>query len=290
MQMSYNSQKTEISSIIDTGSIIVHYQPGESLELIVVSFYHITRSRAVWGGSFFAKNGISVLGITDYRQAWYPKGDMSKVLPVIMPILRRYNRVVTYGHSMGGYAAMKYGRELDADLALAFSPQHSIDPEDVWRFDNERATKHYRERNHKGMRVRDDDLPKRTLVFLDWRFTVDRRHAARLPKVDSVRFVACPFSGHETIEMLAQSRATTTMFRLVGSGDDNWQSMRGLVRSARRNSELYAERRQNYMKRRRARSITKQRKRLKRVSYIAAAITVGLLMAAATLYSYLAFE
>ena len=52
-------------------------------------------------------------------------------------------RVMTYGSSMGGYAALRFARALRADAILALSPQYSIDPavvpwEDRWRQDGAR--------------------------------------------------------------------------------------------------------------------------------------------------------
>lgn len=245
----------EISSapieLIDTGVIVAKYQPAESDDMVVISFHHITKgSRAIWGGEFFRKNGISVIGITDYKMTWYPKRHMDLVIPHILPLLRRYKKVVAYGHSMGAYAAMKYGRELSIDLALAFSPQHSIEPNDVWKFDKGRSDLYYREGLHRGMKITDADLPNKSLVFLDWRFRIDRRHAARLPQDPRIDFVACPFVKHQPVEMLAKAKATKLLFRLVRNGHTDWRIMRALVRKARRLSPVYEENLTAYLRER----------------------------------------
>jgi hypothetical protein len=240
------SQPTEL---IDTGAVVAKFQPSDTTDLIVLSFHHITKgSRAIWGGEFFQKNKIPVIGITDYRMTWYPCLDMNVVIPVLRPILSNYKKVVAYGHSMGAYGAMKYGRELEIDLALAFAPQHSIEPADVRGFDQSRADLHYQESLHKGMKIVPNDLPKRTLVFVDWRFRVDRRHAYRLPQDPAIQFVACPFAKHQPVEMLAKARLTKRMFDQVVDGQDDWKAMRQLVRSSRRGSTIYEENLSAYLR------------------------------------------
>ncbi|MGK9286919.1 alpha/beta hydrolase [Sinorhizobium meliloti] len=245
-----SNHEMELAPLIDTGCIVARYQPANDTDLLVISFHPITRGKALWGASFFQKNGISVLGLTDYKKAWYPKAHMHRLLPVIAPIVARYRRVITYGHSMGGYAAMRYGRVLGADVGIVFSPQHSIDPLDVRHFDKGRADLHFRPALHMGMKIAEEDLPRQTLVFVDWRFRIDRRHAARLPQVDSLKFVLCPFSRHETIVMLTQARATTALFDLIREGDTDWRTMRSLVRQARRYSSVYQKFRGEYIDKR----------------------------------------
>ncbi|PDT55026.1 MULTISPECIES: alpha/beta hydrolase [Sinorhizobium] len=234
-----NKLETARIDLVDTGCLVAQYQPAERSDLLVVSFHSITRHKLLWGADFFRKRGISVIGITDYKKAWYCRREMDKVLSQILPLLKRYDRVITYGHSMGAYAALKYGSALGAEIGLAFSPQHSIELKDVWQFDRARSELYYREPIHKGMKVEEGDLPMETFVFVDWFTRIDRRHAARLPKTPNLHIVRCPFLGHSTINTLAEAGNTGLLFDLIRENNYDARTFRHLVRASRRFSDNY---------------------------------------------------
>lgn len=216
-------------NVIDTGRIIARYQPASDDRMIVISFAHVTKWKVLWGGEFFQKNNIPVIGITDYLMSWYPEQEMDRVIEAVSPILCRYKSVVTYGHSMGAYAAMRYGKNVGANLALSFSPQHSIAPEDVRGFDALRAQEHYREDLHSGMKIKAENLPERALVFFDKRHETDRKHVARLPKDKRISLIHCYKAGHQTVEMLTKAKMTSKLFKLARDGKAGQLRVQALV-------------------------------------------------------------
>jgi pimeloyl-ACP methyl ester carboxylesterase len=81
-----------------------------------------------FGQSFLRKHGINAVHVLVSRSHWYQTPEMEGALAFIRHIAKDYHRVVTYGSSMGGYAAIKFGPEVRANAAVAISPQYSIDP------------------------------------------------------------------------------------------------------------------------------------------------------------------
>ena len=74
--------------------------------------------------------------VRDLNQAWYHLGapGVGETIDEIAATLRgvieeaAVRRVVTVGHSAGGYAAILFGALLGADRSIAFSPPTSLDP------------------------------------------------------------------------------------------------------------------------------------------------------------------
>lgn len=64
--------------------------------------------------------------LRDTTSSWYQPIDDCRsddILPFLQSRVKGYDRIVCIGYSMGGYAALKYGRLLNAQHVLAFAPQ-----------------------------------------------------------------------------------------------------------------------------------------------------------------------
>lgn len=94
-----------------------------------------------WGQRFCEKAGIAALGFISRRPNWFPAASVVAAVEAAAPILAEAPERILYGHSQGGYAALRYRRRLGASVAVAFCPQISIDPKTV-PFDN-RFVRHF---------------------------------------------------------------------------------------------------------------------------------------------------
>ena len=149
----------------------------------------------------------------------------------------------TYGFSQGGYGALKYGRKLNAEFALSFSPQWSINPADVATFDR-RFMSNYNPKRGNGERIVQSDLPKKCFVFFDSYDAADRTNVARLSEMSGVVVVPMPFAGHATIRIITEAQQGPSLIKLaLEQGVPSQSQLRGIVRVSRRSSTSYASQR-----------------------------------------------
>ena len=148
--------------------------------------------------------------------------------------------MVSYGHSHGGYGALKFGSALDASLSVAFSPQWSIDPALVGSFDK-RYTRCFRPEWRNGRAILSSDISRRGIVVYDPYDPCDASHVERLASLPRVSTVKVPFSGHETIRLLTESGFSRGLLDLLGrvAPEPRSEEFRLLMRSARGSSPTY---------------------------------------------------
>ncbi|MDQ1081643.1 tetratricopeptide repeat protein [Pseudoroseomonas cervicalis] len=190
--------------LAESGRLSALYQPRGSGAL-VISLAPRQAERRIWGEDFLARLGVSVLGLVDQGAAWYPQAEMARLLPALREVLAAHRRVVLYGFSMGGYAALKYAAALRADAVLAFSPQYSVHPDDVGDFDFRRSRQDFDPALHEGMRITAADLSGQALLFRDPLFAEDARHAALIAEAAPVRLVPTPLSAHDSVRFAAEA-------------------------------------------------------------------------------------
>ncbi|MGH7081874.1 MAG: hypothetical protein ACREFV_05330, partial [Acetobacteraceae bacterium] len=219
---------------------------GIPSEIRFVSFGHLLYRKpwqSFWGDGFFAKYRLGAIGFVSAKPDWFPEADMRKAVAAIRPRLARApgQRLVSYGVSMGGFAALKYASLIGVDAAIAFSPQISINPADVKHFDG-RYVRFYDPVRNGDMRIRAENLAARNYVLYDDFWTVDRRHAERIAALGRVERLALPFTGHASIRSIAEGRiAEPFLMRLIDGHPGKTAELRGMVRRTRRNTLVYWE-------------------------------------------------
>lgn len=87
-----------------------------------------TLNRPDFGEVFFDANGIDAIHIIRRNNDWYQYPETEEACRRIRELTACYPHVVAYGQSMGGYGAIRLGGRVGAQVALAISPQFSIDP------------------------------------------------------------------------------------------------------------------------------------------------------------------
>lgn len=130
------------------------------------------------------------------RKAWYLQ---QEALEACRAIRRRLPeaRIITYGSSMGAYAAINHAGLLDADQIVAISPLSTIFPPFMDQIDDGR----FRE-DREGLDPALDIIgsgalmDRRGLLFFDPLHRRDALHAARLASLTRMTLVAVPGEGH----------------------------------------------------------------------------------------------
>ena len=152
------------------------------------------------GEDYLFAEGFDVISVKSRSNLWYNDVSLEDVAAILAPL--RYDEIVTYGTSMGGYAAAYFAEAIRPTRAILFSPQCSVDPRlSDW---DERWKAHWSLPFRHAPISKAPDADTRYIIFYDpW--TLDARHAdaiaAGVGEANVLR-VRVPFSGHETIGLV----------------------------------------------------------------------------------------
>ena len=218
--------------IFSDENLEVFHRPGSST-YVLATFNEMemqANGSRFWGQRFCEKADITALGFISRRPNWFPAASMAKASVAVAPILRQASERILYGHSQGGYAALRYRRLLDADVAIAFCPQISIDPRTV-PFDG-RFTRHFAPSLHEDMEIAPEHAAGRAYVFHDPFHAVDREHAERIAALQGrTRLVPVHMTGHGTVRAFAGTARGLVLVEACRT--DDVPGLRALVRAAR---------------------------------------------------------
>ena len=166
---------------------------------------------------------------------WYQEPELPAALDAARAVTARYPRVVSYGSSMGGFAAIRFGAAAGASDAIAISPQFSINPREA-AFET-RWSEHSR-------RIRFVHRPEsfpaigRAYIFYDPR-DPDALHAdliaARCPTVR----VRLPYGGHPVASFLNETGLLGEAVQTICAGGFDADACELAARARRRGSGQY---------------------------------------------------
>ena len=118
--------------VFSSPQVAVRAVTGYSDACCFVTFNHIEDIRSLdrpgFGQEFLRFKRIDALHILTRENDWFQNEDFLVACAQVAELTRHYRRVVAYGSSMGGYAAIRYGGRVGAGVAFAMSPQYSINP------------------------------------------------------------------------------------------------------------------------------------------------------------------
>jgi tetratricopeptide (TPR) repeat protein len=189
--------------LFDDGELRVRHVPcGGRVCVVTFDSYNdvVTLDRAGFGENFFLGRGIDAIHVITARNGWYQHEGTRAALAVVREAVRSYTRVLTYGSSMGGYAAIRFAGHVNGDTAIALSPQYSIDPrrmplENRWV---EAQTIRFREELEQPIRG-----VRRTVVCYDPR-SIDAVHVERIASECAIEQVRLPYAGHPATSYLVE--------------------------------------------------------------------------------------
>ena len=215
--------------------IEVLFRKGDPAYL-VVTFAPMSRyadGAWYWGKSLADRVDLSVVAFVSRKPNWYPTANVLNALPAVNPILRSYGKIITYGASMGAYAALKMSRALGASTALAFSPQFSIDPAITGKDYN--FARFYTPARDVDVTIRGFHVAPEAYIFYDPFYTDDATQIGHITRVAPwVSPVPVPSTAHETIRLFLRGTLGKTLLDTVASGDR--QALRRLTSQLRRAS------------------------------------------------------
>ncbi|TCZ58753.1 tetratricopeptide repeat protein [Roseicella aquatilis] len=190
--------------------------------------------RQYWGQSLVEKNNLDAFALVSRAPNWFPISTTVELLTN----LNSSKEIITYGHSMGAYAALKFSRLLGASHAIAFCPQASISPTDFGGKDK-RYSSYFSQSLHGDMLLRSNDLAGRAHVIFDPMNSPDRMHAAAIADLGNVSLYPCRFTGHETIKILRSSADFLSLIEALRTNREN--IAQSLLNNARKRSGIYLQ-------------------------------------------------
>lgn len=248
---SQSPQAVAADRLFESDNLVVKVCAASDTSRWVITFdnYGIGHGfdRAGFGEAFLAEHGISALHVMGCREDWYQYPEIFDALEAVRKFTSGAHRVITYGSSMGGYAAIRFAARSGADLALALSPQYSIDPrrapfETRWLSDSRRI---------RFLREADGKIRSnvRTLVAFDPR-TADGLHVDLIKRDISIEELRAPYTGHPVATFLSETGILRPLVLCSLDGSIAVDSARLAIRSSRGSSSVYYASLSNYCTRR----------------------------------------
>ena len=111
---------------------LVRFAKTKASPVCMVTFSSLTDDprldRPGFGEAMLMKNGIDAIHVINRTNIWYQYPEFPEALRVIAAAAAGHERIITYGSSMGGYAAIRFAGVIGAGTAIAISPQYSVSP------------------------------------------------------------------------------------------------------------------------------------------------------------------
>lgn len=203
---------------------------------VIITFGSYTNvpdlDRAGFGEEFLRRGRIDAIHVINRYNRWYQHPDTREAVAAVAAAARRYDRAITYGSSMGGYAALRYATPCRADTVIAVSPQHTVDPrlcpwETRWQPDV--ANTAFEELPY---------VPAPTqYVFYDPRVKLDSRHVDAIERAGRTIRIPVPYAGHPVGALLVETGALQSAIRAIVAGDFDPRDVMAQVRRERRVSQ-----------------------------------------------------
>lgn len=175
---------------------------GMSADSCVVTFdsYHenLSLGRPGFEQGFLRKSRMDAVHVVSAGNTGYQYADLPELCSKVSELTKAYRRVVAYGSSMGADAAIRYGGWAGAHVALAISPQFTLDPrrrpfDKRWVNDLNGVRFIHEERR---------DAVRQAVVIYDSESKIDSAHVALLHGLTTVDAIPLPDSGHPSAGFL----------------------------------------------------------------------------------------
>jgi pimeloyl-ACP methyl ester carboxylesterase len=198
----------------------------------IVTFGSYTNEPALdrpgFGEEFFQGEGLDAIHVINRCNRWYQHPERDDALAAVAAAVRDYDRAITYGSSMGGYAALRYAVACGADTAIAISPQFTVDPRVVpWevRWQPDVAKTRFAEPVYAPA--------ARQYVFYDPRVASDDQHIDLIAATGTTTRIRIPHGGHPVAALLAETGVLQAAVRGIVAGDFDPHAVRTQVRRER---------------------------------------------------------
>lgn len=220
----------------DEHTRIEHFHRGGEGGTLVVTFDPILYDwhRPPFGHEFLRKQALDVVAVRKKQENFYQPLSRAAFAAAVRPVAAQYARVVSYGSSLGAYAALYFGRD-EPWTVIASSPRNSSNPQfgsKAWQ--KRIAFQHERFLPETSPRCE-------AIILFDPRDKLDRRYIEGevLPQFGQAQVVRVPFSGHPSNQFLGEIGFIAPFVRSVLAGQPAAQRPALARRANRARSPTY---------------------------------------------------
>lgn len=201
---------------------VYHHNVNPGGTLLVITFGEIgmASGEGSWGRVPLTKNNISYIGFVSKSPNWYPSGSVINAELIIRNISRHFGKIVTYGHSQGGYAAIKYATLLNATEIMSFCPQFSINPHAMNGQDDRFLRFYDASVNHQAIKSGDVPSNAKAFIFFDPLDIHDKLNVQYIAEeISNTNLVKVFGTGHQTVRVIANTSSLAALIDGVIHGD-----------------------------------------------------------------------
>jgi hypothetical protein len=227
--------------VFQTADFIVRSVPSSRRGTCFVAFSSFTDEarldRAGFGEAFLHDNGFDAIHVINRTNLWFHYSEMPDALALIAKAVQGYEQVITYGSSMGGYAAIRFASLIGARKAIAISPQYGVTSE----------SSPFEHRWHEYSKfVRHTDFPPQhssthvePYVFFD-PADLDLKHFQQIAmSYPLTTAVPLPHAGHPAGAFMSETQLLKPAVAKIVSGEFNALTFSAEARKRRRQSGQY---------------------------------------------------
>jgi hypothetical protein len=186
-----------------------------SSDFLVVTFGDLlspANGKSFFADSVMQKKDLNCLGFMSKHPNWYPEQSMQLAISSIASVLLKFPKVITYGGSMGGYAAIKYSALLNASAVLALCPQWTIDPTECDGMNP--GYRSFFKESMKGMGIKQKDISGKVFLFYDPGHKEDAYHGSRIRTIyKNCCYIPMRSIEHHVTRVLAGSENLNLLIR-----------------------------------------------------------------------------
>lgn len=183
----------------DAHTRIEHFHRGGEGGTLVVTFDPILYlwDRPPFGHEFLRRQALDVVAVRKKTEHFYQPLSRAAFEAAVHPVAARYRRVVSYGSSLGAYAALYFGRD-EPWTVIASSPRNSSHP--VFGAPAWQAHTAFRHQRFAAGRP----AACQAVIVYDPRDALDRRYIEGevLPQFPHAQVLRVPFAGHPANQFL----------------------------------------------------------------------------------------
>ena len=215
---------------------------------LMITFEHASENpnrgdvfRYGWGSKRFRAQRMSHLCVKPKSSDWYRNPDLAEALGSLRDsgLFDQFETIVTYGGSMGGFAALAYADLVKATTVLALNPQTTLDLSKVPWEDRFQEAQLQDWSGPYSDAVGLSSNAQKVLCVYDPFTRKDAMHIARLRQPNLVH-VRAPFLGHGIAQPLADVGALWRLVTWAKSDEIDLPEFRKVIR-ARKDLPRYLE-------------------------------------------------
>lgn len=206
--------------VYDDEFLRVIWQPGQA-DFVLVTFgnlINLAKGTNFFGDVPVRKLGFTCIGFMAKRPNWFPEESTRKAILAVQKFFYGVREVITYGGSMGGYAAIKYSSALKAKIVIAFCPQWSIDRAEC--DGHNPGFQEYFSPSLSGMGIQTKDVAGHIFLFYDPKHTNDAFHAQKITsKAANAKHIPVRSVGHYVTGTLAGTANMDALINMARLND-----------------------------------------------------------------------